>query len=121
MTDDWTDETPPDGPVYETVESFVSNHLAVLIQRRLEGTVTWCPQWTLHPEAVDRLTAIWEAWEELHNQGGAARSNRWLRHVDPHLGVLMDADRGPFVYCDPDKGHAAGRYQPLPCLTMAPS
>ncbi len=107
------DDSTPDA-MYDSVESFVTDHLALLIQRHLEGAVTWCPQWQEHPEAVDRLTALWEAWEALHVQGGTARSTWWLDHADPHLAVLMDADRGPFVYCSPTRGHAAGRYQPLP-------
>jgi len=112
---DWTDEAPePAGPVYDSVEAFVVDHLAPLIQRKLEGPVTWCPAWREHPEADDRLTALWEAWETLHVQGGTGRSTWWLAHADPQRVVLMDADRGPFVYCGPVKGHHGERYSSLP-------
>lgn len=116
MTDGRFLEAVPDaaqGVAYDSVESFVRDHVAVLVQRKLQGSVTWCPQWYLHPEAVDRLTALWRAWEELHDAPNAGLSRWWLNHADPHLAVLMDRLAGPFVYCSPDKGHS-GRCGPLP-------
>jgi hypothetical protein len=112
--EEWEDDTPPaPSTEYATVESFVTDHLAVLIQRKLEGTITWCPQWQEHPEAVDRLTALWTAWEAMRHSP-IGHSSWWLDHADPHLTVLMDANHGPFVHCSPEKGHRGERYSPLP-------
>lgn len=91
-------------PYYEAVEDFVSDFLAPSIERKMAGSgrgLTWCPQWLLHPEAVGRMMALWEAWETLRRDGGTAMSNWWSAHCDHHLGVLMNAEVGPFHLCKP--------------------
>ena len=73
-----------------------------------------------YPEAIDRRTALWTAWENLHDTPPAGHSTWWISHAQPHLGFLMDADIGPFVACsDPEVGHTdecgALPLKPRPC------
>jgi hypothetical protein len=114
---EYHDETPPDpDTVYRDVEGFFLAELRPILERptgTLRG-VAWCDRWAAHPEAVYRLTAVWEAWEVLREDGGAWRSN-WLRlHLDEQLEVLFDREHGPFAGCA--SGHAAPA-PPLPHST----
>lgn len=83
-------------PPYADVRAFFDGELRPIIERRLGPPrgVAWCPRWFDHPEAVYRLTAVWAAWEATLD-----RSIWLLRHVDPHLTVLFDGERGPFWRC----------------------
>ena len=56
----------------------------------------WCSQWWNHPEAVDRLRALYEQWLEAQANGGM--SSWWIDHFDRHATVLF-AKRGPFGEC----------------------
>lgn len=119
---DGTLATPPhvdaaDEPpelVYPTLEAFVSEQLAPLYRRNLNGQDrTWCPEWWRHAEAISRLEALWRAWEHLRLDPALGMSV-WLRdHLDHHMAVLLDAD-GPFKGCKPDR-HAE-RIAPLPLI-----
>lgn len=93
------------------VEDFVSRFFAPLIERRLGAGLIWCPKWWKHPEAVNRLWALWRAYEAFRAQGGTALSAWWIYHVDSHLGVLM-AEWGPFYKCR--KNNHVDELHPLP-------
>ncbi|GAB2718050.1 DUF4913 domain-containing protein [Kitasatospora kifunensis] len=134
MTDDDLDEllddSPPDPgagggdggaeddeaqPIFDNVEDFVVEYLSPLICRRLNGTsLTWCPDWFLHAEAISRLNAMWRSWEHLRLEGALGSSSWWLHHADPHLGVLLNPDTGPFAACSPTDGHSKHPLDPLP-------
>lgn len=86
-------------PRYPNLVTFVTDHLSPLVRRRASGGRAWCGQWWRHPEAVERLTALWHAWETLRHEGGTAMSDWWVHHFDPHFAVLSDAERGPFQAC----------------------
>jgi hypothetical protein len=103
---------------YPDLIAFVSGHLAPMVRRRAGGGRTWCPQWWRHPEAVERLTALWHAWETSRLDGGPAMSEWWTHHFDPHYAVLTDAERGPFQACGRD-GHT-DTLQPLPHDPLPP-
>lgn len=112
------DEPPP--LVYATVNDFVTDWLAPVIRRKLDGqTLTWCPRWWAHPEAVVRLTALWRAWEHLRLDPALGMSQWFLHHCDPHLRELMNADTGPLAKCSVTDGHASVR--PLPPLLIEKS
>lgn len=83
--------------VYPTVEAWVTEWLSPTIRRPSSGRC-WCPQWSAHPEAVWRLSALWQAWETLMVDDDTGPSTWWLHHADPHLRVLLDS-RGPFAAC----------------------
>jgi len=94
------------------VEDFVAHFMAPVIERRLGGGRLWCAKWWKHPEAVNRLWALWRAYEAFRAQGGTALSAWWVYHVDSHLAVVM-GEWGPFWRCR--KGHSDG-LTPLPNL-----
>jgi len=94
------------------VEDFVAHFMSVVIERRLGGGRLWCAKWWKHPEAVNRLWALWRAYEAFRAQGGTALSAWWIYHVDSHLSVVM-GESGPFWRCR--KGHQDG-LTPLPNL-----
>ncbi len=98
------DEFVPIPERYVDVEDFVTQYLSPVVQRKLGGGVVWCPKWWKHPEAVNRLWALWRAFEMFRSQGGSAMSSWWVYHADVHLSVLLD-ERGPFVECRGRKGH----------------
>lgn len=102
--------------VYPHVGAFVTDYLAVVVERRIsQGAVSgayWCAQWWAHPEALSRLYAIWRAWETLRVSDPATGMSTWWRdHLDPHLNALT-ADGGPFCRCSPDR-----HYDPTPLST----
>jgi hypothetical protein len=104
-------------PRYPNLAEFVDQFLAPMIRRRIGGSRTWCPEWWRHPEAVDRLHALWHAWETLRLQGGTAMSDWWIHHFDPHYMVLADLERGPFQAC----GHGHKELlKPLPNDPLPP-
>jgi len=59
------------------------------VQRRLEAlgetSMTWCPQWWRHPQAVSRLEALWRVWEVCRQLDGEVPARWWWQHFDPDL------------------------------------
>lgn len=104
---------PPAELVYPTVEAFVREQLAPMYRRAVDdGTLTWCPEWWRHAEAISRLEALWRAWEHLRLDAATGMSVWFRDHADPHMAVLLDVD-GPFKRCSPSRGHG-GELEPLP-------
>lgn len=60
----------------------------------------WCPEWWQHPEAVSRLSALYEAYGEAETDH--TLSAWWTQHWDSHARVLFTAG-GPFKNCQ--RGH----------------
>ncbi|GAB2689625.1 DUF4913 domain-containing protein [Thalassiella azotivora] len=119
--DEWADDeqtTQADEPepaqlYYPNVEVFVTEQLAPMYRRHLDGrNRTWCPQWWRHAEAIARLEALWRAWEHLRHDPALGISIWFRDHADHHMTVLLDPD-GPFKGCSHEKGHAS-RSEPLP-------
>lgn len=91
-------------PVFSRLEDWMAAYFLPIFCRPQGGSLRWCPQWNLHPEAVTRLTACWLSWESLRQEPGTGISE-WLRdHMDYHLTILTD-QRGPFFQCSPEGGH----------------
>jgi hypothetical protein len=84
-----------------------------VVRRPLKAGAYWCPQWWEHPEALERLRALWEAWEAARAEGGNAMSYWWTVHFDAHWGVLTDSARGPFAACA-KRGQHSGELGYLP-------
>lgn len=111
------DQSDPPQPVYASVEEWVNNWLAVMIQRPQPSNFAWCPEWWRHHEGVARLEALWRAWEYLRLDGTTGMSVWWRDHLDPHLSLLTDSDRSPFAECL--HGHSE-ILQPLPVESAPP-
>jgi hypothetical protein len=98
---------------YPDVEVFVRELLAPTYRRSLSAnSLTWCPEWWRHAEAIARLEALWRAWEHLRLEPATGMSVWFRDHADHHMAVLLSAD-GPFKGCSPEKGHAQDRLAPL--------
>jgi hypothetical protein len=88
------------GQAFPDLLAFVDHHLAPMVCRRVDSDhLRWCAQWWRHPEALERLGAVWNAWETCRLQGGAAMSWWWVHSFDPNFAVLSDPRRGPFEAC----------------------
>lgn len=110
-------QDPPAPVQYPSVDAWVSSWLIPVWTRDVSADrLTWCPQWWRHPEAVARLTALWQAWEQLRLEPGTAMSVWWRDHADHHLPILLDADT-VFKGCSPTKGHTQ---YPIPSLPIEP-
>jgi hypothetical protein len=99
---------------FPDVHAFVTEHLAHAWARSLRDTDTafrWCPRWHAHPPVLDRLTALWQAYEAMHTEGGTGPARWWRDHADPTLRVLTDP-KGPFARCTTER-----HQQPTPLPT----
>ena len=106
-------------PQFASCEEWVNSWLLPMWTRSLDhDSVTWCPQWWRHPEAVARLTALWLAWEQLRLEPGAAMSSWWRDHADHHLPVLLGA-QNVFKGCGPT-GHTRYPVEQLPSDSAPP-
>ena len=91
----------PEGPAaafLDAVEWF-EGWLAPIVRRPLKAGTYWCGQWQEHAEAVERVRALWEAWEAARAEGGNAMSYWWTVHFDAHWAALADSAGGPFSAC----------------------
>lgn len=104
--EDGTGDTPPAAqPLYPSVAAWYAGYLAPAWRRNFGngGHLTWCPTWWRHAEAVDRLRALWRAYEHLRLDGATGMAVWWRDYCDPCMAVLTDTG-GPFANCSPD-GH----------------
>lgn len=92
---------------------WVEQWFAETIRRRMGPTTLWCPHWWQHPEARQRLFALWSAWEAAEAEGGASPSIWWISHFDSHWRELTASD-GPFASC------AGSHRDALPPLKTVP-
>ncbi|MEU7631786.1 DUF4913 domain-containing protein [Nocardia sp. NPDC049220] len=99
---------------FSSVGVFVEEFLAHAYARQVTDSEqsTWCPQWWRHVEAVDRLWALWRAFESLRMAGPLGMSEWWSGHADLIMPSLF-AWNGPFKYCGVRKGHK-DMLDPLP-------
>jgi hypothetical protein len=102
---------------YADVHAFVTGYLCprwARVVRDPDNAFRWCSRWWDHPVALDRLTALWQAHETLHTEGGTGPARWWREHADPTLTVLTDPRNGPFAGC------GSGRHQLPPALPSDP-
>lgn len=93
-----SDETPPDATRYPSLEAWVEQYLLPTHTHRLGSETRWCASWWAHSEALERLDALWMAWEETRVQTRGSMSSWWIQHCRPHMAALTDPD-GPFHRC----------------------
>lgn len=81
---------------YANVDEFVRDFLRYVYRRPIDGRyVFWSPEWWRHDEALNRLEAMWRAWEHLRLDPATGNSVWWRDHADPHMRVLL-SPAGPF-------------------------
>lgn len=101
MSDEFDDPTDPvdDEAVqlqtfYSNVVEWVDEWLLPRYARSLK-THRWDPQWFEYVEVVDRLEALWRAWEHFRLEGMTGMAVFFRDYLDPAMGVITSAD-GPF-------------------------
>ncbi|MGV9408315.1 DUF4913 domain-containing protein [Nocardia sp. NPDC003693] len=100
---------------FPTLKHFVDLYICHVYRRDISHHskgIAWCPTWWIHGEAFNRLDACWSAFEHLRLDGTTGMSTFWLQHLDPHMAVLLDPERGPFKFCSVKDGHS-NRLKPL--------
>ncbi|CAI9404221.1 MULTISPECIES: DUF4913 domain-containing protein [Aestuariimicrobium] len=75
----------------------------------------WCSRWWLHPEAVNRIEALWRAWEHLRNDGLLGPSVWWRDHFGPHWAIITGTD-GPLAACKNGEHKQAEALWAAPCV-----
>lgn len=98
---------------FSDVHCFVTEYLCTVWARTIrdpDNSFRWCSRWWAHPVALDRLTALWQAFEALHAEGGTSPARWWREYADPTLASLTDPRAGAFAGCRP------GRHQLPPAL-----
>jgi len=98
--------------IYDSLAGWMDGFFFPVFERTVSASKQpWCAEWWRHPEAVQRLNALWRAWEDLRAQPGAEWSTWWTHHLDPHLRALSDLETGTFSQCG--SGHRTYA-EPLP-------
>ncbi|AVH20317.1 DUF4913 domain-containing protein [Nocardia cyriacigeorgica] len=96
-------------PRYRHLSDFVQDWLLPVTSVRLaanhrEGQYTWCRQWWRHQNVAVRFAGLHLAFEAaLRSEDAMAMSSLFVRHIDPHFRVILDAANGPLHRCNPDQ------------------
>ena len=76
-----------------------------------EGTYTWCRSWWSHTAVAVRFAAIHKMFEAARtSDDDAMMSSLFVRHIDPHIKLILDAAQGPLYACTPNQ------HDPTPSL-----
>lgn len=89
------------GLQFHSVTEFFTKVIAPVYRRKITfpaNTITWCPWWWKHPEAVMRIDALWTAWEQLRSDPAMGMSTWFLNHADPNMAALLSTE-GTFKSC----------------------
>lgn len=103
----WDDPVPGSTPApaqddppalhFGSVDEFVREYLIHAYKRRVDQQrILWAPNWWAYDEAIQRLEALWRAWEHLRLDPALGMSMWWRDHADHHMAILM-SDTGPFA------------------------
>ncbi len=86
--------------VYDSLVGWLDGFFFPVVRRCAGATKQpWCAQWWRHPEAVQRLNALWRSWEAMRGGPEPDWSTWWVSHFDEHMGQLTNVERGPFSQC----------------------
>ncbi|WP_258059117.1 DUF4913 domain-containing protein [Arthrobacter sp. B1805] len=103
--------------VFDNLEEFVTEFLVHQYQRPVvshgRAEFTWCASWWRHKEAVNRLNALWRAWEALRLDPTTGLANWWNNYADPTMAALFSGT-GPFQGCTAMEHKPANK--PLPIV-----
>lgn len=95
-----TEDAPE--PLYPDVQSWVENLYVTAFIRQENQQIRWCASWWAHPEAIIRLTALWQTWETARLVPGSGMAD-WLRGYLDSLAPALHSPTGPFASCTTDK------------------
>lgn len=103
---------------YGSVDEWFRRYWRYTYRRRVSprgtGTGRWAADWWNNDEALQRLEAIWRAWEASRHDSAYGISTWWLNHADPHMNALLATD-GPFTASsDENQPGEPLPYQPPP-------
>jgi hypothetical protein len=113
-TDPVDDETVQLQTFYPNVVEWVDEWLLPRYARSLK-THRWDPQWFEYVEVVDRLEALWRAWEHFRLEGMTGMAVFFRDYLDPAMGVITSPD-GPFW----NLGNLGPRSRPEPWSSGTP-
>jgi hypothetical protein len=110
----WTkDNSGPDPKqVFDDVESWVEGWFVNAYARSSAGWGHWCPEWWRHPEATERLTALWHSWEAAQKNTATGMAHWYVMYADPIFGQLTDS-RGTFASCSDVHGRVLPSLQTI--------
>lgn len=100
---------PPPPPRYSHYSGFVEDWLLPVIAVRVtansrEGHSTWCRQWWDHHAVCLRFAALHKTFEAARrSEDRSAMSTLFVRHIDPHMRLILDAAQGPLHRCSPEQ------------------
>jgi hypothetical protein len=100
VTDEYDTPEPADAEApqletfYENVVEFVDEWLLPRYARDPRSHV-WDPQWFEYVEVVDRLEALWRAWEFLRLEGMTGMAVFFRDYMDPAMDQITSKN-GPF-------------------------
>jgi hypothetical protein len=91
------DDEKPLLPWFGNVDEWVGQWLRLTFRPMVDGvSAAWRARWWESPEAADRLTALWLAWEEARADTGSGLSWWWRDHFDHHMPLLLSPS-GPLA------------------------
>jgi hypothetical protein len=79
---------------YENVVQWVDEWLLPRYARNPK-THKWDPQWFEYVEVVDRLEALWRAWEHFRLEGMTGMAVFFRDYFDPTM-IVITSPEGPF-------------------------
>lgn len=100
---------------HETLRGWVEAFFVNCYARSAHGDTKWCGRWDLHFEAVERLTALWYAWEDCWPGDKRERAVWFAQYADSIARDLMSPD-GTFKGCTRDR-----HQQPIPLPSVRDS
>lgn len=90
-------------PLCVDVQTWVEHVYSPTFVRKISQTQRWCAQWWAHPEAIVRLTALWQTWEAARLVEDGSGMADWLRNYLDALNPVLLSPDGPFASCTPDR------------------
>ena len=88
--------------MFVSLDDWVQTYFAPTFGRPLGGEHRWCPRWSGHVEAVERLDALWRSWEALRRDESLGMITWFTHYLDPQLAALLGRS-GPFAQCSLDR------------------
>lgn len=133
------DSAPPPQPQYGSLTEWVEDYFVQAFGWQVGKSVRWCASWWDHPEAIIRLSVLWQLWEVAvaadteaagMGEGSAAPDpttrdpaamGSWLRDWLDRLMPVLTREHGTFARCSTGIHVNGGREpsHPVGCAAAA--